>query len=103
MTASEFASGNGTRLPRLQVHCVPYRCRSDNLNWTRSVEWDTARRDLIQNLERVTEDMGHARNVELAKDLSHAIAADRKLVAPSALLQRARVWLPTIDARAGNA
>jgi zinc protease len=47
--------------------------------------------------------MGHAKNVELAKDLSHAIAADRELIAPSALLRRARIWLPTIDASTGNA
>ncbi len=66
-------------------------------------EWDKARRDLIQELEQITGDMGHARNVELAKDLSHAIAADRELIAPSALLRRALIWLPTIAASTGNA
>jgi len=66
-------------------------------------EWDTARRDLIQDLEQSARDMGHAKNVELAKDLSHAIAADRELIAPSALLRRARIWLPTIAASTGNA
>jgi zinc protease len=66
-------------------------------------EWDTAGRDLIQDLERGTRGMGHAKNAELAKDLSHAVAADRELIAPSALLERARIWLPTIDASTGNA
>ncbi len=66
-------------------------------------EWDRARRDLIQELEQITGDMGHAKNVELAKDLSHAIAADRELIAPSALLRRARIWLPTIDVSTGSA
>lgn len=66
-------------------------------------EWDKARRDLIQELKQITGDMGHARNVELAKDLSHAIAADRELIAPSALLRRALIWLPTIAASTGNA
>jgi hypothetical protein len=66
-------------------------------------EWGTARSDLIQDLERSTRDMGHAKNVELSKDLSHAVAADKELIAPSALLRRARTWLPTIDASSGNA
>ena len=47
--------------------------------------------------------MRQVANVELAKDLSHAIAAGRALIPPDSLLQHARAWLPTVDLRTGNA
>ncbi len=46
--------------------------------------------------------MGKAPNVELAKDLSHALADGRALISPSELLQRAQLLLPTTNTDAGN-
>jgi zinc protease len=65
-------------------------------------EWSTARQDVIQDLEQQTRDMVHVPNVELAKDLSHALAAGRDLIPPDALLRRAQTWLPTIGRRIGS-
>ncbi len=67
-----------------------------------AAEWDIARRDVIQDLAQRTVDMGKAPNVELAKDLSHALADGRALISPSELLQRAQLLLPTINTDAGN-
>jgi len=46
--------------------------------------------------------MADVPNVELAKDLSHALADDRALIPPDALLQRALRSLPMVDAQAGS-
>ncbi len=66
-------------------------------------EWDAARKHLIEDLEARTGAMATTPNVELAKDLSHALAAGRDLLPPDALLRRARAWLPGVSARAGTA
>ena len=66
-------------------------------------EWATAREKVILELERRTKDMADLANVDVAKDLSHAIADGRALVPPNAMLRYARGWLPTVGARAGNA
>jgi len=65
-------------------------------------EWDRARQDLIRELERRSAGMADVPNVELAKDLSHALADDRALIPPDALLQRALRSLPMVDAQAGS-
>jgi hypothetical protein len=77
------------------------RCALDSGGFS-DQEWDAAQRDLIQDLDRRTSAMGQVQNVELAKDLSHAFAAGRALIPPSALLRRAQTRLPAIDAQAGN-
>lgn len=66
-------------------------------------EWTTAKRDVIQDLERRAKDMAGTPNVELAKDLSHAFAAGQDLIPPNELLRHARTRLPTIGTSASNA
>jgi hypothetical protein len=65
-------------------------------------EWTAAKQNLIEELEQRTRDMAAAPNVELAKDLSHALADGRDLIPPDELLQRARTFLPAISTQAGN-
>ena len=65
-------------------------------------EWSTAKRDVMADLERRTQDMARAPNVELAKDLSHALADGRNLIPPDELLRHARTWMPTIGAATAN-
>jgi hypothetical protein len=62
-------------------------------------EWSDAKRYVLQDLERHATDLP---NVELAKDLSHALADGRELIPPNELLRYARTWLPTVSTRAGN-
>lgn len=64
--------------------------------------WAIARQGVIQDLEQRSANMMAAPNVELAKDLSHAIADGRDLVPPDELLRHARVWLPTVGEKTGN-
>ena len=66
-------------------------------------EWSKAKQDVIGELEQRTADMAAVANVELAKDLSHALAAGRYLIPPDELLRLARRRFPTITARAGAA
>jgi hypothetical protein len=66
-------------------------------------EWTASKRDVLQDLENRAKDMGGAPNVELAKDLSHALADGRDLIPPDELLVVARAWLPAIRARTMNA
>ncbi|MBY0283509.1 MAG: insulinase family protein [Sphingomonas sp.] len=65
-------------------------------------EWAAARKTVIGELEQRSAAMAGVPNVELAKDLSHALAAGRALVPPNELLRHARAWFPTVDAAAGN-
>lgn len=65
-------------------------------------EWDAARRNVIGDLEERAKAMPSALNVELAKDLSHALADGRALIPPDELLRRARMILPATDRAAGN-
>lgn len=77
-------------------------CALDTTGFT-AAEWDSAKRGVIEDLEQQAAAMRQVANVELAKDLSHAIAAGRALIPPDSLLQHARAWLPTVDLRTGNA
>lgn len=65
-------------------------------------EWNAAKRDLMADLSRRTEDMPKVANVDLAKDLSHALADGRVLISPDDLLRYARSMLPRIESRAGS-
>jgi hypothetical protein len=68
-----------------------------------SVEaWEAAKRAVIGDLEQRSAGMAAAQNVELAKDLSHALAAGTTLIPPDALLQHARARFPSVDAPAAN-
>jgi zinc protease len=63
-------------------------------------DWATAKRYVLQDLERRAADIP---NVELAKDLSHALADDRHLIPPDEMVRHARAVLPTISASAFKA
>lgn len=65
-------------------------------------EWETARQDVLHDLQQRANRMGATPNVEIAKDLSHAVAADRQLVPPDQLLRYAHSFLPTARAETGN-
>jgi hypothetical protein len=65
-------------------------------------DWTMAKQDVVRELENRARDMGKAPNVELAKDLSHALADGRDLIPPDEMLLHARAWLPSIGARAMN-
>lgn len=64
--------------------------------------WHAAKQGVIRDLEQRAAAMASVPNVELAKDLSHALADHRDLVPPDELLRYARSWLPTFDERAGG-
>lgn len=65
-------------------------------------EWDAARQDVLRDLEERAWNMGKVPNVELAKDLSHALAAGRDLIPPDELLRQASQWLSTVNAQTGS-
>jgi zinc protease len=65
-------------------------------------EWDAAKRDLIADLSRRAADMPKVANVDLARDLSHALADGRALIPPDDLLRYARSTLPQVESRAGR-
>ncbi|MEN2786554.1 insulinase family protein [Sphingomonas qilianensis] len=65
-------------------------------------EWSAAKQGVIQELEQRASGMAAVPNVDLAKDLSHALAAGEDLIPPDELLRRARIWLPSVDTRGGN-
>ncbi len=65
-------------------------------------EWDAAKRDLMADLGRRAADMPRVANVDLAKDLSRALADGRALIPPDDLLRDARSTLPRVDSRAAN-
>lgn len=64
--------------------------------------WAAAKLGAIRDLEQRVAAMRSVPNVELAKDLSHALADDRALVPPDERLRYARNWLPTFGERAGS-
>jgi hypothetical protein len=64
-------------------------------------EWIRAKQDVIHDLEARTGGMASVANVELAKDLSHALAAGRYLIPPDELLRVARDHLSAFAAPAG--
>jgi zinc protease len=65
-------------------------------------EWAAAKRDVLRELEGRAGAMGEAPNVELAKDLSHALADGRHLIPPDEMLRHARARLPAMSAAAMN-
>lgn len=67
-----------------------------------NAEWDAARRNVLDDLKQRAQSIPKVPNVELAKDLSHALADGRMLIPPDELLRRARILLPTIDRAAAN-
>jgi zinc protease len=66
------------------------------------LEWTTAKQNVIADLDQRARGMADVTNVELAKDLSHALADGRDLIAPDELLRHAKSWFPTISTQAGN-
>ncbi|MFD1949727.1 M16 family metallopeptidase [Sphingomonas arantia] len=65
-------------------------------------EWATAKRNLVADLEHRTAEMPKVANVDLAKDLSHALADGRYLIPADELLRYARATLLHMDARSGS-
>lgn len=65
-------------------------------------EWETAKQEVLHDLQQRADTMGTATNVELAKDLSHAVAAGQDLIPPDQLMRYARSFLPTVSAGAGS-
>ncbi len=66
------------------------------------LEWTTAKQNVISDLDQRSKAMTETPNVELAKDLSHALAAGQEMISPDELLRQARALLPGITTRAGN-
>lgn len=66
------------------------------------VEWAAAKRNTISDLDARVRTIAAVPNVELAKDLSHAMADGRTLIAPDELRRYALRLLPTIGAEAGS-
>lgn len=65
-------------------------------------EWQAAKRNLVDDLNRRAVDSAKVSNVDLAKDLSHALADDRDLIPPDELLRYAANLLPGVDVRSGS-
>jgi hypothetical protein len=65
-------------------------------------EWAAAKQNLVADLEHRAAEMPQVANVDLAKDLSHALADGRHLIPPDELLRYARTTLPQINARSGS-
>lgn len=65
-------------------------------------EWSTAKQNLLSDLEHRAAGMSVVPNVDIAKDLSHALADGRSLIPGDELLRYARAMLPQTDARSGS-
>lgn len=65
-------------------------------------EWGAAKQAVLHDLQQRADTMGAATNVELAKDLSHALATGQHLIPPDQLMRYARSFLPTISAKTGS-
>ncbi|MFC3580120.1 M16 family metallopeptidase [Sphingomonas hylomeconis] len=65
-------------------------------------EWRAAKQGVIRELEQRAGAMATVPNVDLAKDLSHALAAGEALIPPDEMLQRAVRWLPKVGTRTGG-
>ena len=65
-------------------------------------EWATAKQNLLSDLVLRALEMPRALNVDVAKDLSHALADSRNLIPPDELLRYARAMMPQTDARSGS-
>lgn len=65
-------------------------------------EWEAAKQGVLHDLQQREETIGAVTNVELAKDLSHALAAGHDLIPPDQLTRYARSFLSTVKAAAGS-
>ncbi|MEG3086429.1 M16 family metallopeptidase [Sphingomonas sp. PB4P5] len=65
-------------------------------------EWAAAKRNVAADLQYRAGEMAKVRNVDLARDLSHAIADGKDLIPPDEMLGYARNMLPRIDARSAS-
>lgn len=65
-------------------------------------EWAAAKHAVTLDLQQRADTMSAATNVELARDLSHALAAGRTLIPSNQLSDYARSYLPSISARSGS-
>lgn len=65
-------------------------------------EWAIAKQNVVADLEHHVADMAKVANVEIAKDLSHALADGRYLIPPDELLRYARTMLPQVGRRLGS-
>ncbi|WP_242148645.1 hypothetical protein [Sphingomonas sp. BAUL-RG-20F-R05-02] len=65
-------------------------------------EWSAAKQDVINDLAASSDAMAEMANVELAKDLSHALAAGRDLIPPDEMLGYAKGWFPAIGTITAN-
>jgi hypothetical protein len=65
-------------------------------------EWEAAKRGVMADLNHRLADMSKVTNVDLAKELSHAVADGRYLIPPDELFRYAQSTLPRINARSGN-
>ncbi|WP_198162010.1 M16 family metallopeptidase [Sphingomonas sp. TDK1] len=65
-------------------------------------EWALAKQNLLSDLAHRAAAMPGMPNVDVAKDLSHAVADGRGLISPDERLRHARKMLPAIDVRLGS-
>lgn len=65
-------------------------------------EWEAAKRNLVADLEHRAAAMPETANVDLAKDLSHALADGRYLIPPGDYLRYAQTVLARLDAGSGS-
>jgi hypothetical protein len=65
-------------------------------------DWTAAKWIVVQELENRARAMRNMPNVELAKDLSHALADGRDLIPPDEMLLHARALMPVTGAEAMN-
>lgn len=65
-------------------------------------EWARAKQLLVADLAHRAAEMPGALNVDLARNLSHALADGRQWIPPDELLRYARTMLPKIDSDSGS-
>jgi hypothetical protein len=65
-------------------------------------EWSAAKQDVLHDLAGSADNMADVANVDLAKDLSHALAAGEDLIPPDEMLRYARGWFPLIGTLTAN-
>lgn len=65
-------------------------------------EWRAAKKDVIHDLAASSDNMAEVANVDLAKDLTHALAAGTDLILPDEMLGYAKGWLPSIGTITAN-
>lgn len=76
-------------------------CELDEAGFS-NAEWTTAKQDVIKDLDQRASNMASVPNVELAKDLSHALAHGWDLIPPDELLRYAPSWFSTVGTTRGN-